>query len=84
MSQMLPPELASVLQGGGDQQQQGGYSPDQSPLDVLRQCINAIPAVIHALPDPRDTQDAVRALLLLTGIQTRMMSGNGTPGNQSG
>jgi hypothetical protein len=44
--------------------------------------------VIAALPDPRDTQDAVKALHILAGIQTRMMSngggGQGSSGGSSG
>lgn len=61
-----PPGLAP---GGPDD---GGYGGD--PLSVLQECIQQLPAVIAALPDPRDTQDAVKALQLLAGIQTRMMS----------
>jgi hypothetical protein len=67
-----PPGLAPGEPGDG------GYGGD--PLSVLQECIQSLPAVIAALPDPRDTQDATRALLLLTGIQTRMMSPQGAPG----
>jgi len=66
----LPPGLAD----------QGGYTPGQDPLQVLQQCINQLPGVLAALPDPRDVQDATRALLLLTGVQTRMMQGGGQGG----
>ena len=82
----VPPELLAQLgvQGapgppgyaadsGG--QEAGGYGGD--PLTTLQTCIQQIPGVIAALPDPRDVQDATRALLLLTGIQTRMMSQQG-------
>jgi hypothetical protein len=54
--------------------QEGGYSGSTDPLTVLQECIQGLPAVIAALPDPRDTQDAVKALQLLVGIQTRMMA----------
>ena len=71
----LPPGLAD----------QGGYQPGQDPLQVLQECIQSIPGVLAALPDPRDVQDATRALLLLTGIQTRLMqAGTGGNGPQPG
>jgi len=68
----LPPGLAD----------QGGYQPGADPLQVLQECIQSIPGLLNALPDPRDVQDATRALLLLTGIQTRLMQGGaqGGPG----
>lgn len=86
VSQMLPPELAAALGGGGQDAGGGGGDPGAyggqggSPLDVLQQCIQSLPGVIQALPDAKDTQEAVKALLLLTGIQTRMMSASGAPG----
>lgn len=84
----VPPELLAQLGVGGAQgppgfaadQQPGGYSGSTDPLTVLQECIQGLPAVIAALPDPRDTQDATRALLLLTGIQTRMMGQQGQGG----
>jgi len=69
----LPPGLAD----------QGGYQASQDPLQVLQECIQSLPGVLAALPDPRDVQDATRALLLLTGIQTRLMQ-QGQPGGGGG
>jgi hypothetical protein len=85
----VPPELLAQLgvQGaagppGFAADQPGGYGGSTDPLTVLQECIQQLPSVIAALPDPRDTQDATRALLLLTGIQTRMMSQQGPQGPQ--
>jgi hypothetical protein len=88
----VPPELLAQL-GVSGAQGPPGYAADQTggqggqggdPLTVLQECIQSLPGVIAALPDPRDTQDATRALLLLTGIQTRMMSQQGGGGQQQG
>lgn len=62
-------------QGGGGM----GEPAQPDPLTALQEVIQMLPAVMSALPDPRDTQDVVRALLLLTGVQTRLM-GNGPQG----
>lgn len=74
--------LAALHAGAGAGTGAGAYSPDESPLEVLQDCINGLPKVIAALPDPQDTQDATQALLILTRIQTRMMArqsqGNGS------
>jgi hypothetical protein len=91
----IPPELLAQLgvSGAPGQSAAGGgygYGDDMTaadPLATLQQCIQALPAVIAALPDPRDTQDATKALLILTGIQTRLMSPQtpqGAPGPPSG
>jgi hypothetical protein len=61
------PPLPAGL-SGGDQ----GYDQNEPPLQVLQDCINGLPKVISALPDPQDTQDATQALLTLTKIQTRL------------
>ena len=68
-----PPLPAGLQQGGGDQ----GYDKDEPPLAVLQDCINGLPKVIAALPDPQDTQDATQALLILTRVQTRLMKNQG-------
>jgi hypothetical protein len=60
----------------------GGYDQDQQedPLQVLQKCIQQLPRVIHALPDPKDVEDAVSALKILASIQTRLMKqGPGAP-----
>lgn len=85
----LPPELMAQLGVAGTPGPAAGYGQDMTssdPLSVLQQCIQTLPSVIAALPDPRDTQDATRALLLLTGIQTRLMQppAGGAPGGQPG
>lgn len=72
-----PPGLPQGLQGGYD----AGASGD--PLKVLQDCIQELPKVIAALPDPQDTQDATQALLTLTKIQTRLM-GKQASGPQAG
>jgi len=89
---MVPPELLAQLGVAGAPGPSGpgagyGYGQDdgaQDPLGTLQQCIQSLPGVIAALPDPRDTQDATRALLILTGIQTRMMSQGGPQGAAGG
>ena len=79
-----PPDLASILQGGGAPPDQGGGGGPEG-LDSLQQIIQMIPAVMSALPDPRDTQDVARCLQILTGIQTRLMQGGQRgPGAQAG
>lgn len=70
-----PPDLASILQGGGAPPDTGGGGGGPEGLDSLQQIIQMIPAVMSALPDPRDTQDVARCLQILTGIQTRLMQG---------
>ena len=58
-----------------------GEPPDtEDPLDVLQECIQQVSKTISALPDPKDTQDAVKALGLLAGIQTRLMTQTQGPG----
>ncbi len=81
-SQQVPPELAALLGGQQgapgpsalgmpqDQQQQG---PD--PLSSLQDAIHSVMSAMVALPNPQDTHEAGKAVTLLTGIQTRLMSG---------
>jgi len=88
----VPPGLLAQLGIAGTPGDSGpgagyGYGQDMTaadPLATLQQCIQTLPAVIAALPDPRDTQDATRALLLLTGIQTRLMQPQGAGGGGGG
>jgi hypothetical protein len=76
MSQMMDPQLLAGLQGQGQPgQEQGG-----DPLGVLQEVIQMMPHLMSTLPDPRDTQDVARALLILTTIQSRLM-GNGPQGS---
>jgi hypothetical protein len=70
----VPPELLAQLGVAGAQGQPGPYEGGTDPLTTLQQCIQQLPGVIAALPDPRDVQDATRALLILTQIQQRMMT----------
>lgn len=67
-------------QGQGD----GGYDSGESPLEVLQDCIQGLPRVIAALPDPKDVQDATKAMVLLTGIQVRLMGQGGNGQSPSG
>lgn len=87
----VPPEaILAALHGGAGAGQAGpplphgmgdhGYDQNESPLEVLQDCINGLPRVIAALPDPQDTQDATQALLVLTRIQTRLMNRQGGSG----
>ena len=80
----LPPGLAQALgqgtplpaalqAGQPDQDDQGGYSQ----LDCLRDVIDDFPKLLTELTDPKDVQDAVSALRLLAGVQTRLMAGQG-------
>lgn len=86
MSMQLPPELMAAISGGGGggAPDQGGQPDQESPLDTLQEVIQMIPGLLHALPDPQDVQDASRALLILAGIQTRLMRANGSPGQAGG
>jgi len=78
----MPEGMAGLLGGGGGQPPPAGLTPleqgepadKENPLDVLQECIQALPGVIAALPDPQDTQDAVQALHILARIQTRLMA----------
>lgn len=76
MPEPAPPQAPQPLPGPLDQPDPAGQ---QDPLQVLQDCIQSLPAVIAALPDPQDTQDAVKALGILAGIQTRLMRGAGGP-----
>lgn len=84
MSLQLPEGLAQALQGGQPPQglPQGLQADTQDqtadPLEVLQECIQALPKAIAALPDPQDTQDAVAALHILTKVQTRLMKSQGS------
>lgn len=66
----LPSLLAAQGQGGQTEPDQGG----QDPLQVLQEVLNDVHRLIAVLPDPQDTQDAVQALRVLAGVQTRLMS----------
>lgn len=81
----LPPGLADMLGGAGAA---GPPPPDAlsgmlgqpppedqpDPLQVLQDAIHAVAAALHALPDAEDTQNATQALLVLSKIQTKLMS----------
>lgn len=88
MSLQMPEGLAGMPGGGGQPLPAGLGSQDQGssqedPLQVLQECIQALPGVIAALPDPQDVQDAVQALHILSRIQTRLMKGqNAAPQGQ--
>lgn len=69
-----PPALPQGLQGGYDQ------DDSSDPLKVLQDCIQKLPEVLSALPDPQDVQDATQALLILTKVQTRLMNKQGGQG----
>ncbi len=80
--QQVPPELAALLGGQQtppgpsalgmpqDQPQQGG-----DPLSALQDAIHAAVGAQVALPNPQDTQDVAQAILILSKVQTRLMSG---------
>jgi hypothetical protein len=79
MGGMMPPQQP-LPQG----LQEPGEAPDkEDPLDVLQECIQALPGLLNALPDPQDVQDATQALLILSRIQTRLMSKQQSSGPQS-
>jgi hypothetical protein len=85
-SLQLPPQLEAALAqpppAGLTPPEQGEAQDQEDPLDVLQECIQNLPKVISALPDPQDTQDAVQALHILTRIQTRMMRQSGSSQGQ--
>lgn len=72
------PPLPQGLQGEDD------YSESNDPLKVLQDCIEGLPKVIAALPDPQDTQDAIQALHILAKIQTRLSGKQASNGPQAG
>ena len=71
------PLAPQALPAGLNPPEQGEPADQEDPLDVLQECIQALPKVISSLPDPQDTQDAITALGILAKIQTRMMARNG-------
>ena len=71
-----PAGLPAGLGQPPQQDQDEGY--DQ--LSCLRDVIDDFPRLLTELKDPKDVQDAVSALRLLAGIQTRLMGpANGSP-----
>jgi len=72
-----PPALPQGLQG-----------EDQAPSDplgCLKDVLDEFPKLLTELTDPRDVQDAIKAMHVLSGIQTRLMSGGqGQGGAQAG
>lgn len=74
----VPPELLAQLGVSGTPQGgEGPYSGGSDPLTTLQECLQALPGVIAALTDPKDVQDATRAMLILTTIQQRLMQPSG-------
>lgn len=73
---MLPPGLASLA---GQHQMPPASSGGGDQLQVLQDTIEGLPPLIHALHDPTDVNDAVKALHILTGIQKRLMGQAGGP-----
>jgi hypothetical protein len=71
------PPLPQGLQDDGDQA--------SDPLGCLKEVIDDFPRLLTELQDPRDVQDAVKALQILAGVQTRLMSaGQAASGPQAG
>lgn len=56
-----------------------GGDPGYSELDCLKDVIDDFPKLLTELKDPKDVQDAVSALRLLAGVQTRLMSAQAGP-----
>ena len=88
MALTLPPQLAQALAAGMPSHLQGdGYDNDssQDPLSVLQDCIQHLHfQVIPALTDPQDTNQAVQALKILTGIQQHLAQGAQNGPQQAG
>ena len=70
----LPPELAGALQQGGQPP-----PPPADPLQSLQDAIHSVTSAMASLPGAQDTQDAAQALLVLSRIQTRLMSQSAAP-----
>lgn len=70
-----PADLAALL-GGQPQEDSGGQA---DPLGVLQEAIHSVAAAMTALPDAADTHDVGKALVLLAGVQKRLMQGSGGP-----
>lgn len=70
-----PADLAAIL--GQPQQDQG--APGSDALGALQDAIHATAAAMTALPDAADTHDVGKALVLLAGVQKRLMQGSGGP-----
>lgn len=80
---MLPESGAD--QGGPGLPLPAGLDDEQAPSDplgCLKDVIDDFPKLLTELQDPKDVQDAVKALQILAGIQTRLMSA--APGQQQG
>lgn len=82
----VPGGLAQGLGGPGDTPDMGmggGGAASPDPLEAIQGVIEDFPLLLVALHDPGDVHDATKALGILTGIQKRLMGGNG-PAAQGG
>ena len=61
MGMMLPPQLTDMAQGQGD------------GLPELQDAIHPVTAAMHAVPDSGDTKELTKALVILAGVQHRLM-----------
>jgi hypothetical protein len=97
MSLQLPegidPQMLAQLAGQGapplpqglQDQAEPGEDQGGTPLDCLKEVIDDFPKLLTELQDPRDVQDAVKALQILAGVQTRLMTaGQAANGPQAG
>ena len=75
-----PPGGPGLGPPDGDPDDSGQGPP--SPLAALQMVIQLLPSLMSALPDAKDTQDVARCLLVLTGVQARMMGNGGGGGGQ--
>lgn len=73
-----PPGLPQGLQDD----QSGGSAYGQ--LDCLKAVIDDFPKLLTELQDPKDVEQAVTALKILAGIQTRLMSAGQASGPPAG
>jgi len=74
MSLQLPDPDYGQVPGGPLPQGLDDSEPPEDPLACLKDVIDGFPRLLTALQDPKDVQDAVKALQTLAGIQTRLMA----------
>ena len=76
VSQMMPPQLAAMLQQGGGGQ---GDQETTDPLQALQDVIGETHALMIHLTDPADVDAVAGALRVLTQVQRRLMSEQSGP-----
>lgn len=83
LAQLAAQQGPPMPPGGAPPALPQGLEPDSEPADplsCLKEVIDDFPKLLTELQDPRDVQDAIKALQILAGIQTRLMTAGQAPG----